>query len=213
MQDGSFIIIGGGGHTRVLLGMLQVAKLPISGIITGDEALVGSHIFGVPVLSTEAGAVMDANGIQLINGVGNKPSRHGSGLEVREDVYARYKARGFQFPTIVSRDAVVQPHVSLGDGVQIMPGAIIQPGANIGDNVVINTHASIEHDVLVHAHVHVAAGAVICGHSVVGERTHVGAGAVIIQGITVGRDAVVGAGTIIVRDVPDGAIVRSSANY
>jgi UDP-perosamine 4-acetyltransferase len=205
------VIIGGGGHTRVLIGMAQAAGLPLKGIITSNKALLGESILDVPVLGLEGEYALDPASTVLINGVGNRASRAGTGLHARAAIYHRYRARGFDFLPMVSNHAVVQPHVLLGEGVQVMPGAVVQPGAIIGEDVIINTRASIDHDVVIYPHCHIAPASVLCGHVVVGEETHIGAGAVIIQGIRIGCNVVVGAGAVVTHHVPDNVIIRPAA--
>lgn len=208
MANHPIVIIGGGGHTRVLIGMLKRAELPMLGIITQDEALLGSEIHGVKVLGREGDVAMLPSEIALVNGVGNRASSKGSGLEVRASIYQRYSAQGFFMAPVVSAQAITQPDIMLGHGVQIMPGAVIQPGAMVGENAIINTRAVIEHDVVIAPHVHVAPGAIICGGASVGERTHIGAGAIILQGVKIGSNAVIAAGITVSRDVTDDVVVK-----
>lgn len=212
MKQQQIVIIGGGGHTRVLIGMVQAAGLPLRGIVTANAALLGIQILGVPVLGLEDKLTLDAAEITLLNGVGNLANSTGSGLATRAALFQRYRVRGFAFPPLVSGQAIVQPHVRIGEGAQVMPGAVIQPGATLGENVIINTRASIDHDCRIDAHCHIAPGAVLCGHVQVGEQTHIGAGAVITQGVRIGSHAVIGAGAIVTRHVPDGMIVRPAAS-
>lgn len=209
MANHPIIIVGGGGHTRVLIGMLKRAELPVQGVITSDEALLGSEIHGVPVLGREGEVVLSSQDIAIVNGVGNKPSSKGTGLDVRAAIYQRYADQGFFVAPVISTKAITQPDIMLGHGVQVMPGAVIQPGAMIGVNAIINTRAVIEHDCVIAPHVHVAPGAVLCGGVSVGELTHIGAGAIIIQGIRIGANVVIGAGVTVTSDVPDGAVVKS----
>lgn len=209
MTQHPVVIVGGGGHTRVLIGMLKRAGIAIEGIITRDEALLGTDIHGVPVLGIEGQFVLDATQLAIVNGVGNLASSTDSGLDVRAKLYARYVEQGFFIAPVISGDAITQPDITLGAGVQIMPGAVIQPGAMIGENVIINTRASVDHDVVIYPHAHIAPGAVLCGGVVVGEKTHVGAGAVVLQGIHIGSNAVIGAGAVVTRSVPDNTVVRT----
>lgn len=212
MHKKEIIIIGGGGHTRVLIGMIQASGLILRGVLTNDKALLGTSIFDVPVLGLEESYTMNPDEVTLVNGVGNGASREGPGLHPRADIYHRYRTRGFSFLPLISNHAVVQPHVIMGEGVQVMPGAIIQPGAIIGENVIVNTSASIDHDVVIYPHCHIAPGAVLCGHVVVGEETHIGAGAVIIQGMRIGSNVIIGSGAVVKHHVPDGMIVRPAAS-
>jgi len=210
MNQLPIVIIGGGGHTRVLIGMLQCADAIIHGVITSNTALLGTKIMGVPVLGLEESTSLKPENVKLVNGVGNAPSRKGPMLEPRAAIYQRYVAQGFQFMPVISGNAMVQPDVAVGDAVQIMPAAVIQPGVMIGENVIINTSASIDHDTVIYPHSHIAPGAVICGDVRIGEKTHIGAGAVIIQGIRIGNNVVIGAGSVVTHNVPDNALVRPS---
>ena len=210
MKNLPVVIVGGGGHTRVLIGMLQRAGVAIYGIITCNETLLGSAMMGVDVLGLEHDFALKPDEVTMVNGVGNSASRAGSMLDARAGVYHRYRARGLDFLPIVSGDAVIQPEVIMGDGVQVMPGAVIQPCAMIGENVIINTRASIDHDVIIYPHAHIAPGATLCGGVTIGEETHIGAGAVIIQGVRIGSHAVIGAGAVVTRHVPDGVLVLPS---
>ena len=211
MATKDLIIIGGGGHTRVLIGMAQAAGLTVRGVVTNSEALLGMDLLGVPVLCLEAMFALDAAEVTLVNGVGNQTSSGGPGLAARTAVFERYKARGYEFLPLVSRDAMVQPHVILGAGVQVMPGAVVQPGGVIGENVIINTRASVDHDVIIEPHAHIAPGAVLCGNVQVGMGSHIGAGAVIIQNMRIGSNVVIGAGAVVTKHVPDGSLVRPAS--
>lgn len=206
------IIIGGGGHSHVLIGLMQAAALPLRGIITSNPELVGTTVLGVPVLGLEGEVELSVAEVMLMNGVGNHASSKGTGIAPRATLFDRYCAQGFEFLTCVSPDAMVQPHVSLQHGAQVMAGVVIQPNARIGENAIINTRASVDHDCVVESHCHIAPGAVLCGHVQVGRATHIGAGAVILQNVRVGSNVVIGAGCVVSRDVPDGAVIRRGGN-
>lgn len=188
--------------------MLKRLELPIRGIITSDEALLGGEVHGVPVLGREGEVALDMQEVAIVIGVGNKASSKGSGLDARVAIYKRYTDQGFFVAPVISNQSITQPDIMLGKGVQVMPGAIIQPGAMVGENAIINTRAVIEHDVVIAPHVHVAPGAIICGGASVGELTHIGAGAVVIQGVKIGANVVIGAGVTVCRDVADGSVIK-----
>lgn len=206
MAEKPIIIVGGGGHTSAIIGVLKANGAALRGIVTRDSTLVGGEIHGIPVLGVEDFYKLDPGGVTIVSGVGNKPSRLGSGLEARSLLHKRYLDAGFEVLPVMSAQAIFQPDIQLGHAVQIMPGAVIEAGAMIGDNALINTGALIDHDVVVAPHAHVAPGAILCGGVSVGELTHIGAGAIIIQGIKIGRGVVIGAGVVVRRDVPDNTI-------
>jgi UDP-perosamine 4-acetyltransferase len=208
MKANEIVMIGGGGHSRVLVGLAKASGLTLRGIVTGNPALIGTHIFGVPILGLEDDVALNATHTSLINGVGNAASGKGAGLATRKAIYERYTAQGFTMLSLISPHAMVQTDVTLHDAVQVMAGAVIQPGCVIEHNVIINTSASIDHDCRIGAHSHIAPGAILSGEVVVGQECHIGAGAVITQGVHIGHHAVIGAGAIVTRDVPDNVIVR-----
>ncbi len=132
--------------------------------------------------------------VELINGIGSLP-----GNSLRAELFARYRALGYRFASVVSAQAMVSAYAVLEEGVQIMAGAIIQADARIGANSIINTGAIVDHDCQLGGDNHVAPGAVLSGGVVTGERVHIGTGATVIQGISIGTYAVVGAGATLTR--------------
>jgi UDP-perosamine 4-acetyltransferase len=190
----SVIVIGAGGHAKVLTDALRAADVPVRGFVDTDSRLHGTTVFGIPVLGTDDVVLkMDPRSVQLANGIGTTgdPTR-------RRDVYESFTARGFRFLSITHPSAVVAPDVVLDAGVQVMAGAVIQPGCRIGANAIVNTGACVDHDCVVGAHAHIAPGAILCGEVKVGEAAHVGAGATVIQRVQIGNGALVAAGTVVV---------------
>ncbi|MDH5524785.1 MAG: acetyltransferase [Desulfobulbaceae bacterium] len=200
MNTPPLLIIGAGGHARVLLDIILEHSMTMLGIVDVNPALIGQEIFGVPVIGQDdlvSGYSPDA--LRLVNAVGSVGS-----MLIRKGVYWKFKELGFSFQTIVHRSATIGKEVILAEGVQVMAGAIIQAGAQLGCNTLINTAATVDHDCRIGDHVHIAPGATLSGNIVVGDGTHIGTGANIIQGLKIGRDVIVGAGAVVVDNLPDG---------
>jgi UDP-perosamine 4-acetyltransferase len=192
------IVIGGGGHGRVVIDALLRAGAAVAGVIDPDAGVGARLPPGVPWLGgDDALASHPPARYCLANGVG------GIGDAQRRRVYENLKRGGYTVARVEHPAATIAASVTLGEGCQIMAGAVLQPGARIGVDAVVNTRASVDHDCVVGDHSHIAPGAVLCGDVTIGDDTHVGAGAVIIQGVRIGRGCVVGAGATILRDVPD----------
>jgi len=200
----SVIVLGAGGHAKVLINALLEAGAVIAGIVDTDPALAGSEILGVPVLGgEEIVQEFSATEILLVNGLGSV------GLPVRRRaVCEKFQGLGYGFATVVHPSAVVAQDVELGAGCQVMAGAVIQPGCRIGADSIVNTRASVDHDCQIGAHVHLAPGVTLSGGVRIGDGTHVGTAAVIIQGASLGADCLVAAGAVVTKDVPAGAKVR-----
>jgi sugar O-acyltransferase (sialic acid O-acetyltransferase NeuD family) len=197
------ILLGAGGHARVLIEALRQSGSAVSGFVTDEIETPSGNMAGMPRLGSDAELMTrPRDDVLLINGVGTvgDPRR-------RRIVFEKFHAAGFAFATVLHPSAVLAADAALGEGAQIMAGALVQPGASIGANAIINTGAVIDHDTIVGNHVHVAPGACLSGNVVVGASTHIGAGATVIQGIRIGLDALVAAGSVVVEDIAAGAVV------
>ncbi len=197
------IVVGGGGHAKVLIDMLQLEGKTILGIVEKQLFAPGHRMGQVPVVGDDETVLRYRSAeILLVNGIGSTalPGR-------RAEIYARFTELGYRFAAVRHPAAVIAADVQFGEGAQVMAGAVLQPGCCIGTNVIINTRASIDHDCHIQDHTHIAPGVTLSGEVQVGAGSHIGTGAVVIQGIKIGKNVVVGAGAVVVRDVPDGLTV------
>lgn len=202
------VIIGAGGHAKVLLSLIWAANLEVLGVC--DPVLFAqknNHWRGIKVLgSDEAISQMDPASVGLVNGIGQLV-----GGSRRQKIFLDFKKKNFNFPILVHPAAWVDPTAVLGEGVQVMAGAIIQADVKIGANSIINTKASVDHDCKVGFHVHIAPGATLCGDVQVFDRAFIASGSTIIQGLTVGEEAIVGAGAVLTRSLAAKQVVLAAA--
>jgi UDP-perosamine 4-acetyltransferase len=201
MSEGPFIIVGGGGHARVVVSTLRRLEKSILGFTDPDkEATLGDgikHLGGDDIFTEkEPSEVVLTMGVGSVRGTG-----HRAGL------FTEQFENGFQFPTLIHPDAVVASRTKMDAGTQVMAGAVIQTGASLGKNVIINTNASVDHDCDIEAHSHIAPGATISGEVTLESGVHVGTGASIIQGVCIGKRSVIGAGAVVIEDVPPETVV------
>ena len=196
------IIIGGGGHAKVVADVLKLQGHFVLGY-TDLDSEKGCLPSTIPFLGNDQAIFgYQPASILLANGLGSVRSTAG-----RRQIFECFANAGYQFVTLVHPSAIVANDVTIQEGVQIMAGAVIQPGSRIGKNVIVNTKASLDHDCLLGDHVHVAPGVTISGGVCVGDGTHIGTGATIVQGISVGKHCLVGAGAVVVAAVKDGRVV------
>ncbi|MGE5505910.1 MAG: acetyltransferase [Actinomycetota bacterium] len=196
------VVIGAGGHAKVVIETLRAAGQQVTAALDADPARHGTLVHGVPIAGGDEWLDgRDAASVLLANGIGStgKPGP-------RARVFDALKGKGFAFVTVVHPAAVLASDVVLEEGAQVMAGAVLQVGCRIGANAVVNTGAVVDHDCLIGRHAHVAPGAVLSGSVVVGEGAHIGTGAAVIQGVSIGAGAVVGAGAAVVADVPAQAL-------
>jgi UDP-perosamine 4-acetyltransferase len=195
------IILGAGGHAKVLIDLARLVSMKILGIT--DPATGIKELMDVPVLGGDE--ILDKfspDEVVLINAVGSagRPDQ-------RKKVFEKFKSRGYTFPVMIHPSAVIAEGVSLSEGVQVMAGVVIQTSVMIGENTLINTRSSIDHDSIVGKHVHLAPGVTLSGNVGIGDNVHVGTGSSVIQGIKIGSDSVIGAGSVVVHDVVTGTTV------
>ena len=202
-------MIGGGGHSKVLLDIFARLKLDVYAIVAPDIDHDYWLFKGLKHYKSDNDVLRyQQKEIALVNGVGSLP-----GDLRRQSIFDSFTKSGYEFLTVVSDLAVVSPSARLGSGVQIMAGAMIGADVCIGDNCIINTGAIIEHDCNLSKNIHVAPGATLSGGVVCGENVHIGTGANIIQGIQIGCGVVIGAGAAVSKNVQERSIVYAAKSF
>ncbi len=205
MNEKGIILLGGGGHAKVLIDLIKTStKYALQGILD-PQLKAGSSIAGVSVLGKDTlleelykdGAMMACMGIGSIRANTN-----------RKNLFIKAKEIGYTFPNLIHNSSVVSEEAVISEGVQIMAGAILQAGSQAGENTIINTRAIIEHDCIIGKHAHICSGTVLSGGCIVDEGAFIGAGATVKQGIRIGRGCVIGAGSVVVDNVPDRVTVK-----
>lgn len=198
------VILGAGGHARVLLDALRLLGVEVLGFAAPPPLSRGALVDGAPVLGDDDAilAAFRAESVALVNGLGSVRD-----TRARRALYERFVARGYSFRSVVHPSAIVARDVLVGDGAQLLARVVVNPGARIEADAIVNTGAIVEHDCVVGAHAHLAPGVTLSGAVSVGAGAHVGTGATVIQGVRVGANALVGAGAVVVSDVAEGAVV------
>ena len=203
MQSKPVILLGAGGHAKVLLDILLEQNAEIVGIAEKGGVERPTDLFGVPIIGSDSDVERySPREIELVNGIGSIGS-----TALRKRVYEKFKALGYRFRRVVHSSAVVSRWGELGEGVQVAAGAVINIGARIGENSIVNTNASVDHDCVIGAHVHIAPGVTLSGGVIVGDGSHIGTGANVVQGVHIAKDVIVGAGALVLQDLGDGAVV------
>lgn len=201
MSERPFIIVGGGGHARVVASTLRELGENILGFTDpNSDASLGQeleHLGSDDVLANYA-----SSDVNLTVGIGSSHD-----VTRRADLFDEVKNTDFICPPVVHPNAFVASEASIGIGSHVMAGAVIQAGTALAENVIVNTNATIDHDCEIGGHTHVAPGATVSGEVSLGAQVHVGTGASLIQGVHVGARSVVGAGAVVIEDVPPDSVV------
>lgn len=198
MLNKPLVMLGAGGHAKVLLSILQQQRADIFAVcapqppasILFQQLRYLAHDDDILQFSPQQ--------VMLVNGVGALP-----GQTLRRKLYERFSALGYQFACVIAGSAVIADSVKLFEGVQVLPGAIVNADAQVDANVLINSGAIVEHDCILGIHSIISPGAVLCGGVSLGENCYIGAGATVIQGIQLGNNTLAGAGSTVVRNLLD----------
>jgi UDP-perosamine 4-acetyltransferase len=199
------VVLGGGGHARVVLDALRAGRAAESYVVLdSDPARIGGTLDGVPIAGSDDRLIEYAKQehVAFVVGIG------GAGdTRARRRLFELARSHGMVALTCVHPAAVCSPRATVAPGAQLLAGSIVGPGAVIGLNAIVNSGAIVEHDCRIGDHVHVAIGARLSGGVSVGANAHIGAGATILEGTLVGAGSVVGAGAAVISDVPENVIV------
>ncbi|MGE5558466.1 MAG: acetyltransferase [Bacillota bacterium] len=193
MSDTGIVIIGAGGHAKVVLSTLLEAGFNVLGFLDDDCRKHSEEISGFPVLG--AGDILyEKKYLQAVIAIGDN--------RFRKEITEKYDGC-CQWVTAIHPQAYVHGSVKMGNGTVVFAKSVIQPDAIIGNHVIVNTGATIDHDCNIENFVHIAPGANLAGNVRIGQGTLIGIGSVIIPGIEVGKWSTIGAGSTVITDVPD----------
>lgn len=184
------ILVGGGGHCKAVIDIIeQMESYIIAGIVDKEE-LVGTEVLGYKVIGCDND--LEKLREQIPNAI--VTVGHIESNDLRKKLYSKLKELDFTLPSIVSPRAYIAKGASIDEGSVIMHDTIINSGASIGKNSIINTKALVEHECIVEDNTHISTGAILNGNVVVKENSFVGSGAIIVQGCEV--DGFVKAGSV-----------------
>ena len=190
------VVLGGGGHAKVLISVLRKLSWQIIGYTDDRDRgpiLAAAYLGRDDELSGVMGVHPRCAAVVGVGKVDASPRRG--------CLQARLLELGFRVPVIVSPDAVVNEAVVLGAGTVVLDGAVVNTGAASGGHCILNTNSTVEHDCRLGDNVHVAPGATVCGGVTIGDDCMIGAGATVVQEVTLGAGCLVGAGATVVADL------------
>jgi sugar O-acyltransferase (sialic acid O-acetyltransferase NeuD family) len=188
------ILIGGGGHCKAVIDVIeQEGRFTIVGIIDKSE-LFGANVLNYQVIADDSDLVGLAKKYQyalITVGQVKSPS-------LRIKLFDLAVKAGFTLPNIISPNAYVSKHSSIGNGVVVMHNAIVNASVSIGDNCIINSKALVEHDCLISEHCHISTNVTINGGVTVESGCFIGSGAITKESITIGENSFIKAGSLVV---------------
>lgn len=189
------LIIGAGGHAKVVTDILQLRGVAITGYLDDHEPDWGTDFCGYPVLgATDRYQDFSADGWIIATGSNAARQRIAAQLGAVTDQH---------WINAIHPSAVVADSVQLGNGVVIAANVVVNPATVIGNHVILNTASTVDHDCMIDAFAHIPPGCHLAGTVRVGEGAFIGIGSSVIPNMVIGSWSVVGAGSVVVRSIPE----------
>ncbi len=207
MDKKRVLLIGGGGHCKVVISQLKkLTEFEIVGIVDNCKP-IDSLVLGIKVIGKD---------VDLKNfyekGIKYALITVGSVKDnlKRAKLFEIVRKIGYKFSVVISPGALVDTSCIIKEGTVIMPGSIINVDSSIGKNCIINSGAIIEHDCKIGNHCHIAPGAHLSGDVGIGDLSFLGIGSTVIQGIKIAKNVTIGAGSVVTNDILDNRVVMGN---
>ncbi len=189
------VLIGGGGHCKSVIDVVESAGYEIIGILDLPH-LLGKQVFQYKIIGTNDDIVKYVDQAQFVVSVGQIKSP-----ETRMRLHGLVEENNGELATIISPTAYVSRYASVGRGTVIMHQAIVNAGAKIGNGCIINTKANIEHEVVIGDYCHISTGAMINGGVTIADGTFIGSQSVVNQCVNISSRVVVASLSVVNRNI------------
>lgn len=193
-----YILVGAGGHARVILDILLKEKKKVLGFI--DDNKVGTYE-DFPIVGTTADTetiLGENSSLKFIICVGDN--------QIRERIANTLNNYNVEYGNAIHPSAEIGSGVKLGFGTVVMANVVVNHSAHVGNHAIVNTAATVDHDCEIGDFVHISPGAHLAGSVMIRKGCHIGIGSSIIQNITVGPSSIIGAGAAVVSNIEGNAL-------
>jgi sugar O-acyltransferase (sialic acid O-acetyltransferase NeuD family) len=200
------IIIGAGGHSRVVYDILRydhntdVVAFVDNTPRGSEEAIMGVPVTGdhdvIPDLIEEH----DVGG--FIVAVGDN--------EIRRGHFNKLLEMGLEPVSAIHPEAYISKTATIGSGTVVASGVDISTNVEVGENSILNTGSVVDHETTIESHTHIAPGSTVAGRVNVSEMTFIGMGCTVRDSVGVGENVTVGAGSVVLEDVPPNVTIAGA---
>jgi len=192
------IVVGTGGHAKVVIELLRASSMTIDYCIGVDDGC--TTCLGVPVLQG------DDHLLSLHREGYNRAFIAIGANGLRQRLANMVKQAGYFLVNAISPHSVISPTAHLGEGIAIMAGVVINAESVIEDLAIINTGAIIDHDCHIGRAAHIAPQSTLAGKVNIGNSAFLGVGCKVIPRIKIGSGTTVGAGGVVIADIPNDVV-------
>jgi acetyltransferase EpsM len=201
MRD--LIVIGGGGHARVVIETARATRdlWRVIGFVDPSSCAETQSHLNIPRLGSDDALAHYPNAAFILGigavGVSDR----------RQQVVVQIDAAESRWATLIHPGACVSASAIVGAGTVVLAGAIVASRARLGAHCIINHNAVVDHDATLGAFVHASPGSIIAGGAAVGEGSYIGMGALIRDHITLGHSCLVGMGAVVTKSFNAGSVL------
>lgn len=197
------IIIGAGGHSKVIVDIIQnEQKYEIAGFIDNNLPM-GHKVLDYPVLGKE----------EEINTLIKKHEIFGGIIAIgdnfiRSNVEEKIKqlCNEFKFINCIHPKSNIAFNVVMGEGNVVMAGATINTSSEISNHCIFNTNCSIDHDNRIANFASIGPNAVTGGNVEVGEFSAIGIGATVKHNVSIAYNCIIGASSLVNKDAKSNSV-------
>ena len=199
------VIYGAGGLGREILSLIKRDYSDVWRVIgfIDDAPNLPSEIDGVKLLSKD---ILDSRELSVVLGFADPKLK----AKVFKDLSRK---KNISFPNIISRSAVVNKDLRIGNGVVITDFCWISTNVTINNAVFLNVGVTVGHDAVIEDFCSIMPQCAISGYVRVGSETLVGAKSFVLQQKTIGRQAVIAAGSAVFVNVEDNQTVWGNPSH
>lgn len=190
----SNIILGSGGHSRVILENLYILK----------KKNIKIYDFN---FSSKKNNIILKSKVRDFKKILQKEISKNSNLylaigenNIRKKYFVKFKNR-VKLPNLIAKNSYISSYSKLGIANFLNHFSFIGANSIIGNNNIINTKSLIEHDVKIGSHCHIGPNVKIGGSSSIGDNVMCGIGSIIINKVKICSNVTLGAGTIVTKNI------------
>ena len=182
------VIVGGGGHARVIASMVRGEVEMVTTTPASEDAVLQD--------------LASRHDVDVYLGIGRNADRQRIADKLRD--------WGARLPVCGSAAAFIARNAEIADATVLCPGSVIGAAAVVGFACIVNTLSSVDHDCQLGDYTQITAGVTLGGGVRTGASCFLGVKSAIVPGVTLGDGVVVMAGSLVTRNVPASLMVGGS---
>jgi UDP-N-acetylbacillosamine N-acetyltransferase len=188
-KNKTLIIVGGGGHGRVVADCAESTGHYHKIIFLDDCFEQRKENSRWPITGPINHWENYRDSADFIVAIGNNT--------LRASIIQQLSSAKCYIATLIHPTAFVSTNSNIGQGVVVFANAVVNVGARVDQGCIINTAATIDHDCHIHAYCHISPGVNIAGGVKVGKFSWLGIGSSVVEYITIAENTQSGAGAVI----------------